>query len=647
MKKNSIIDYWGCILFRLIGPLIRSLPLGVSLFAGRKLGELFYYFDAKHKAIAYANIKTAFSNKLSPPQINSITKDFYRSFGQNIIEMLLIPLVNKAYIDKYITIEGKQHINAGFAKGKGVIFLGMHDGSWELSNIICANLGIPFSLFIREQRYPRLNSLLNIYRKQGGCNIIQRENQIRRLIQVFKDNESIGMTADQGGKTGMLVKFFGKDASMPTGAVRLALKYDVALIPVFYTRLNGPYVKVFVEPPFEVEKTGDLEKDIRDNLQRIVNIFEKYITKYPREYLWTYKIWKYSQEKTVLILNDGKTGHLRQSQAIAQIAKDYLKERGITTNVHTLEIEFKNKFSRYAFVLNSYLAGKYRCQGCLDCLKMFLREVNYKSLVSIKPDIVISCGSSVAAVNYAVAKENLAKSIVIMRPAILSTGRFDLVVMSQHDRPARRKNIAVIEGALNSINEVYLQEQAENLKAEQLKISEELVLGLLIGGDTKTFRLTADFVKGIIAQIKNTLKKLDAQILITTSRRTSRGIEQLLKQEFVGHLACKLLVIANEKNIPAAVGGILALSKIVITSPESISMVSEAVNSKKYVLVFNAPGLGSRHKAFLKHFAQNKYINLVDVANLGNKIEETWVNKPLVHAPQDNILVSEAIKNIL
>jgi hypothetical protein len=76
-------------------------------------------------------------------------------------------------------------------------------------------------------------------------------------------------------------------------------------------------------------------------------------------------------------------------------------------------------------------------------------------------------------------------------------------------------------------------------------------------------------------------------------------------------------------------------------------MVSEAVNSKKYVLVFNARELGVRHKRFLGHFAKNKYINLVEAGDLSKKIEETWLNRPAVYTPKDNLLVSEAIKNIL
>lgn len=646
MKKDFILDYLGYILIKLAGPLARSLPLGFSLFLGRRLGELCYYFDSRHKAIAYANIKTVFAGKLSPSQISHLTKEFYRAFGQNIVEVLLIPLMDKAYINKYITVEGRQYIDEGFKKGKGVIFLGIHEGSWELSNIICANSGFPFSLFIRLQRYPCLDKILNSYRRQRGCRIIQKENQMRSLLEILKDNEAIGMNADQGGKSGMPVKFFGKSASMPTGAVRLALKYDAALIPVFYTRINGPRVKVFVEPPFEIKKTGDLERDIHDNLQRIVNIFEKYILRYPKEYLWSYKIWKYAKEKNILILSDGKTGHLRQAQALARILEGCLKDKGISADINTIEIKLKNKFSRWALTLSSCLAGKYCCQGCLFCLKVSLAEDSYKSLVSIKPDMVISCGSSLAAVNYIIARENLAKSIVVMRPSLLSAGRFDLVVMSQHDRPSKRKNVAVIEGALNLINQACLEEQGRVLKAE-VQMNKEPVLGLLVGGDTRAFHLNKDLMKEIIKQIKMCLEKLDGELLVTTSRRTSVEVERLLKEEFSDYPRCKLLIIANEKNIPSAVPGILHLSKIIITSPESISMISEAVNSRKYVLVFNTQRLGMRHKRFLSHFAQNKYIYLVDARDLSRKIEELWLDRPQIRTLKDDLLAGEAIKKIL
>ena len=648
MNKDSVIDFLGYLGFRLLGPVIRLLPKRVSLGLGSKLGELMYYFGYKHRAVTYANIKTALGAKLSPGELKRITKRFYRVYGQNILEIFLIPLVDENYINKYIEVEGIKYIRQGFEKGKGVILLGMHVGSWELSNIICANLGFDFTLFIRDQGFPRLNSLLNNYRQRLGCKIIQRKNGVRQLIELIKKNKAIGMTADQGGKGGIQVKFFGKETSMPYGAVRFALKYGAAILPAFYTRVSGPYIKTIIEPPFEVKKTGNLDKDVRDNLQALIGVFERLIGKYPQEYLWSYKIWKYSRRRGLLILSDGKAGHLRQSQFIAQAMEEGLRSRGIELDTHTVEVRFKNKFSRQALLSSSLLSGRYACQGCLWCLRHFLTEDSYKVLTALSADYIVSSGSSLAAVNFVISRENNAKSIVNMRPSVLSANRFDLVIMPRHDLPPKRKNIVVTEGVLNVIGRDYLKQQAEDLSAAcGLRQVSGNAIGLLIGGDSKNFCLKEETLSRLIKEVKSASLAVKADVLVSTSRRTPARLEKLIKDEFTDFPNCKILIIANEKNFPSAVGGILGLSKLVVVSPESISMVCEAVAGEKYVLVFNSPGLRLRHRRFLDYFSQKKYITLSRPEDIALNIERIFRMKPAVVPLKDKPRVREAVKALI
>lgn len=643
-KTDFVIDYLLCILFRLSGPLIRLLPKDFSLSLGKTIGTLVYYFDLKHRAIAYVSIKTAFGRKAPPARIAAMTRRFYRTFGENLMEIFFIPRVNKNYLKEYIEIVGRQNVDAAFKRGKGVILLAMHEGSWELSNIICAHMAFPFNFFVRGQRYPRLDNILNLYRTQQGCRVIQRGNQLRQLVQVLSKNEAIGITADQGGKRGTLVKFFGRDASMSTGAVKMALKSGATVIPCFYVRTNGPYIRVIFESPYQIRETGDRQADIRDNLQGIVSVFEKYVASYPKEYLWTYKIWKYGLDKNVLILSDGKAGHLRQAQAAVEQLSYCLKQRNNYANIDTVEVKFKNKFSRAALAAGICLSGKYQCQGCLSCLKKFLDEDSYDALSGKKYEFIVSCGSSLAPVNLLLGRENLARSITVMRPPFPGAPKFDLVVMPRHDRPQARSNVVSSEGALNLINDVYLAAQAKQLAADHGLDPNGLYIGLFIGGDSKKFRLEPAIVSEAIKQLKQTADELGAQVLVTTSRRTPPQIEAMVEKEFAGYPRCRLLVVANKKNIPGVVGGILGLCGMAVVSPESISMVSEAASSKKYTLVFEAGSASARHRRFLEHFVKNKYIYLVPAAGLGNTMKEIWKNKPRACYPDDGLRVREAVK---
>ena len=136
MKQNLIADYLSCILFRVVSFFTFFLPLNFSLFLGRRLGDLIYLFDRKHRAVAYANIKKTVADKSDCSSSARITRKSYQAFGQNLVEISIIPRINKQYLEKYINIENKDYGYQAFNRGKGVIFLIVHEGDWELSNII-------------------------------------------------------------------------------------------------------------------------------------------------------------------------------------------------------------------------------------------------------------------------------------------------------------------------------------------------------------------------------------------------------------------------------------------------------------------------------------------------------------------------------
>jgi mitochondrial fission protein ELM1 len=129
-------------------------------------------------------------------------------------------------------------------------------------------------------------------------------------------------------------------------------------------------------------------------------------------------------------------------------------------------------------------------------------------------------------------------------------------------------------------------------------ISGGKMMGLFVGGDNPDFALTRESMNKVIDGALKFAREAGVSILATTSRRTSREIEDLMKKRLSGDENCKLLVIANEKNIDDAVGGILALSDIAIVSGESVSMVSEAISSGKKVVAFR---LDKKNQAQTKH----------------------------------------------
>lgn len=655
MKTYFLIDYLAYISVKLLSWAFIFLPTSLALGLGKLIGTAAYYLDVKHKNVAYDNIAIAFPDK-SILERKRIIKSLFQNFALNLIELLRLPLINSQYFEKYIEIDGREYIEEALKKKRGLIFLAVHFGSWELSNIICAKLGLTYKVIAREQkRFSKLNDLLNSYRQSQGSVVVTRGISTREIIKSLHKNEVVGMVADQGGKDGSLMDFFGKDASMPTGAVRLALKLEVPVLVAFIVRKNGPFHKVILNPELKLIKTDNFEQDVLVNLKLVVRVAEEMISRFPEHYMWFYKIWKYSLRRSIVILSDGKTGHLRQSQAVANILTEQLKKRGITPEVKIIEIDFKNNFAKPFAALLALLFKKRHLKGYLHYLYNGIKESSLKEMINSEADFVVSTGSSLSSLNYILSSEKSAKAIVILKPGILASSRFDLVVMPQHDQPPKRDNLVITQGAPNLINKEYLESQRQALLAgfPDLSLSPKTKIGFFTGGDTKKYVLSQEVVREILIVMKKICEEFDLELLTTTSRRTSTGVQDILKNEIRDFTRSKLLIIANENNHPSAVGGILSLADVIVVSGESISMISEAAASGKIVLAFRSqPRFNfdlnqDKHEVFLQNLEKKGFIFLCDANNLEDALINILVNKKTTKKLDDNLAIYQALEKNL
>jgi len=613
---------------------VRLLPLRAALFFGKIIGFLAYTFDVKHRFRAYSNIKMAFTSSKTPKELREITSKLFVNFGKNFIELLRMPLMNPQKFSRYVKIEGKENIASSLEKGKGVILLAMHFGSWEVASLSCAMLGFPYRMLVKPQeKYSKLDELLNSYRACGGSVILSKGMGPRDFIKSLQNNEVIGMVVDQGGRDGVLVNFLGRQATMSVGAIRMGLKLGVPICFSVIYRENGMNHRMIIDKPLELENTGDMEKDLYTNLNKIVKKMEFYIKENPHEYMWFYKIWKYSKESNIAVLNDGKPGHLRQAELIAQKLKQVLSERDIAATIQTVKISFKSKWQRRIFSLVCFLMNKIIGQGHLDVLRQFLSDESYQQVLSVKAEYVISCGSTCAGINILLSKDMGAKNISILKPSIFSPRDYNLVILPKHDipnnyKPRKTENVLITQVACNLIDELYLENETEKLlkRFPHLKNSSRLKIAVFIGGESKNIYLPDNQIKILVNQLKEVAKEINADILLTTSRRTPESIEQILLKEFKRSDFCPFLIIANKENVPEAVGGMLGLANIVIVSGDSVSMVSEAVSSGKSMIIFPPKrrkslfARKSKHIDFIKKLDSGGCALLTEVNQIGPNV---------------------------
>ncbi|MCK8827534.1 mitochondrial fission ELM1 family protein [Natroniella acetigena] len=319
--------------------------------------------------------------------------------------------------------------------------------------------------------------------------------------------------------------------------------------------------------------------------------------------------------KKVVVLSDGKPGHLNQSLGIAEQLE--------STEIEVIEVEYKAKLTdllvRLGGVINNLL--KFNVKMAEQILKLALTEQTYKEIITLEADLIISAGSSVAVLNLMLSKVKQAKAIVCMTPSLVGTRPFDLAIVPKHDQPPKRKNIIQTYGAPNRITSDFIKQEVRSwneLEKVNLTGLKSPLIGLMVGGTNSYFDITVKTISLLLDQIMDFITTEDGEIIVTTSRRTPKAVERVLKERLANHDKCRLLIIADEWDINP-VPMMLGVSDLVVVTEDSVSMVSESVSGNSRVLV---TGLDKKKKNLprshqtLQFLEEQNYIEYCDLANL-------------------------------
>jgi mitochondrial fission protein ELM1 len=235
---------------------------------------------------------------------------------------------------------------------------------------------------------------------------------------------------------------------------------------------------------------------------------------------------------------------------------------------------------------------------------------------------------------------------------------FELIVMPEHDLKRGNEQsprLAVTHVAPNLISPAYIEEQSQKFlnRYSHLKTRTRYKIGVLIGGPSKKLFISENQIKALIHQLKDVAQSIPADILLTTSRRTPETIENHLYRAFKKDPSCPLMISANREDVPEAVGGILALSNILIVSGDSISMVSEAISSGKPTIVFVPERKNKldhkkiKHELFVERLHAQGYVLISSVNTLGQTIYDVVKNKLHTKAIDDDGILLEAARVVI
>ena len=278
MLKHKILAY--------ILKLLAKLPLSVVHLLGSALGWLSYISYQKYANLINTNLRLSQLTNDKVSFKNTLHRNISET-GKAFLETFAIWFKDYSKLSPwYEGCTGWEHVESGFSKGKGIIFLTPHLGCFEITSLYYGQFH-PITVLFRPPRQSWLMPLISQGRQRGKVSLAPANAQgVKLLLQALKRGEAIGILPDQAPYEGEgeWAPFFGRPAYTMTLASKLAQKSGAQVLMAFGERLpNGRGYHIHIKPIPE----GGI------NTPELLNqVIESTIGQCPSQYMWIYDRYK-------------------------------------------------------------------------------------------------------------------------------------------------------------------------------------------------------------------------------------------------------------------------------------------------------------------------------------------------------------------
>ena len=349
----------------------------------------------------------------------------------------------------------------------------------------------------------------------------------------------------------------------------------------------------------------------------------------------------------VVILSDKKPGHYNQSLGIV--------EKMPECQTAWLEIQFRRKWRDNLLRIFMCVFGGTPLPRSLihTLLRWSLIPESYNPLARLQTaDIILSTGSSVAAVNLLLGRILDAKTVTCRRPSPVGTRYFDLTIlpMISWHQASPKDNICRTIGVPNRISPDVLDARRKQLK-DELNLSDCPRIGVLLGGTDRHETITVEDAERLSEICEATAERMDVQIFVTTSRRTPQDVTAHLVSTMKHTHWCPFFVTPDTPSaLEDPYQAILALSDLLIVTADSFSMVCEAASSGRRVAVLTLSQEGARlpkRYAVYRYMEESSIVSRCSLDDLETHIAKALTSDGLNKPLQDTETAVEAIRQLV
>jgi KDO2-lipid IV(A) lauroyltransferase len=195
----------------------------------------------------------------------------------------------------HVTTEAKEVVQELKGRTGGTVLVFPHLSSFDLGGLAISPYIPEVQILTLAQPSPGFQMLNDLRRSTGASVAVTPLSSaaLRQALKLLRRGGAVSIAGDRPvSEQDEPVPFFGQPARVPSGHVRLALRTGavVALCYCVFSPERETYV-MHVDPPLEMIRTGDRDREIRLNMERVLGALEAVIRRWPEQWQMFVPVW--------------------------------------------------------------------------------------------------------------------------------------------------------------------------------------------------------------------------------------------------------------------------------------------------------------------------------------------------------------------
>ncbi len=273
---------------------MQLLPARLT-YAGAVLsGELTYLAWANRRRITKANFAVVLGKPEDHPDVARVARRTFRNFAKYVTEIMRFPKLDLDDFARLVRLQGWEHLKEGLSRNRGVIFVSIHFGNFDLGGARIAN-DVKVNVIADDLTNQRLMDLIVGNRTHKNITIHSPVGAAKKVLGALRRNEMVGLMMDLGPRADAFgtvqVNFFGTPTTFPSVAANLARVSGAPILVTAVVRELDNTFSGIALPLIVVERTREAAQDIEDATQAIVAGLERFIREWPDQWYIFRPMW--------------------------------------------------------------------------------------------------------------------------------------------------------------------------------------------------------------------------------------------------------------------------------------------------------------------------------------------------------------------